>query len=159
MFGAELSFYLLLVHRGSLLTIVGQSRIIRIIVRQLSFLFKCIGKLNYQDYNPALEQDNITTDCPAMSFVFVCWHSRKWWLPICGGTLKMALLRPEKVYLIGSFCKKRHSIYMSPAQKQLTGRKMDKNPPKKGVFLAPLASWLSLSVSVAQQIRTNSLCP
>ena len=54
------------------------------------------------------------------------------------------------------FLQKRHSIYMSPAQKQLTGRKMDKNPPKKGVFLAPLASWLSLSVSVAQQIRTNS---
>ena len=38
----ELSFYLLLVHRGSLLTIVGQSRIIRIIARQLSFLFKYI---------------------------------------------------------------------------------------------------------------------
>ena len=57
------------------------------------------------------------------------------------------------------FLQKRHSIYISPAQKQLTGRKMDKNPPKKGVFLAPLASWLSLSVSVAQQIRTNSVCP
>ena len=26
-------------------------------------------------------------DCPPMSFVFVCWHSRKWWPPICGGTL------------------------------------------------------------------------
>ena len=40
MFGSELSFYLLLVHRGSLLTIVGQSGIIKIIVRQLSFLFE-----------------------------------------------------------------------------------------------------------------------
>ena len=57
------------------------------------------------------------------------------------------------------FLQKRHSIYISPAQKQLTGRKMDKNPPKKGVFLAPLASWLSLSVSVAQQIRTKWVCP
>ena len=26
-------------------------------------------------------------DCPAMSFVFVYWHSRKWWPSIRGGTL------------------------------------------------------------------------
>ena len=25
-------------------------------------------------------------DYPAMSFFFVCWHSRKWWPPIRGGT-------------------------------------------------------------------------
>ena len=40
---------------------------------------------------------------------------------------------------------KGHFIYMSPVQKQGTGRKMGKNPPKKGVFLAPPASWLSLN--------------
>ena len=47
------------------------------------------------------------------------------------------------------------AMYIYKAQKQGTGRKMGKNPPKKGVFLAPLASWLSLSVSVAQHLRTN----
>ena len=26
-------------------------------------------------------------DCPAMSFVFVYWHSRKWWPPLRGGSL------------------------------------------------------------------------
>ena len=32
---------------------------------------------------------------------------------------------------------KGHFIYMSPVQKQGTGRKMGKNPPKKGVFFGP----------------------
>ena len=36
-------------------------------------------------------------DCPTMSFVLVCWHSRKWEPPICGGLLQMLLLRLEKV--------------------------------------------------------------
>ena len=48
MFGTELSFYLLLVHPGSPLTIVGQSRIIRIIARQLSFLFKYIDDEDFE---------------------------------------------------------------------------------------------------------------
>ena len=29
----------------------------------------------------------LLADCPAMSFVFVYWHSRKWWPSIRGGTL------------------------------------------------------------------------
>ena len=45
-------------------------------------------------------------DCPAMSFVFVCWHSRKWWPPIRGGTLQSALLRLEKVKWSDFVCKK-----------------------------------------------------
>ena len=45
-------------------------------------------------------------DCPAMSVVFVCWHSRKWWPPIRGGTLQPALLRQEKVKWTNYFGKK-----------------------------------------------------
>ena len=45
-------------------------------------------------------------DCPTMSFVFVCWHSRKWWPPIRGGTLQSALLRLEKVKWSDFVCKK-----------------------------------------------------
>ena len=42
------------------------------------------------------------------------------------------------------FLQKRHLIYMSPAQKQLTGRKMVKNPPKKVFFFQTLqpAGWV-----------------
>ena len=36
-------------------------------------------------------------DCPAMSFVLVCWHSRKWWPSIRGGLLKMMVLLLEKL--------------------------------------------------------------
>ena len=43
-------------------------------------------------------------DYPAMSFFFVCWHSRRWWPPIRGGTLQLALLRLEKVNWTDYFC-------------------------------------------------------
>ena len=33
-------------------------------------------------------------DYPAMSFIFVRWHSRKWEPPIGGGLLQLAFLRP-----------------------------------------------------------------
>ena len=61
-------------------------------------------------------------------------------------------------------------IYKFSAQKQFTGRKMGKNPTKKGVFSRPSGQLtqfvrrccatstdkLSLSVDVAQHLRTNS---
>ena len=48
----KLSFYLLAVHGGSQLTIVGQSRIIRIIAQQLSFLFRYIDGVFGRVRNP-----------------------------------------------------------------------------------------------------------
>ena len=37
--------------------------------------------------SPATAAGWRVADCPPMSFVFVGWHSRKWWPPIRGGTL------------------------------------------------------------------------
>ena len=44
-------------------------------------------------------------DCPAMSFVLVCWHSRKWWPPIRGGLLHLLVLWLDKLIWIDFFCK------------------------------------------------------
>ena len=49
----------------------------------------------------------------------------------------MLLRRPDKVYWTGSFCKKRHFIYIKTVQKQR--KKWAKKPPKK-VFFQPLQS-------------------
>ena len=43
------------------------------------------------------------------------------------------------------FLQKRHFTYKWPVKKQKTGRKTGKNPPKKVIFPAPPASWLSLA--------------
>ena len=60
----------------------------------LPFLWWCIHTSNCLVQFDGLWMDehcmygcNDLADCPAMSFVFVCWHSRKWWPPIRGGTL------------------------------------------------------------------------
>ena len=69
----------------------------------------------------------------------------------------MALLRPDKVYLTGSFCKKKAFYIPRTVQKQRTGREMGKNPPKKMFFFsATPANWLSLAVLVAA--RPYSCC-
>ena len=50
-------------------------------------------------------------DCPAMSLVLVCWHSRRWEPPICGGLLQIALLQLEKVKSTIFCCCKKHIRY------------------------------------------------
>ena len=69
-------------------------------------------------------------DYPAMSFFFVCWHSRKWWPPIRGGTLQSALLWLENVKWDDYFCKKSisHTNYWWKSKKQYKKRA---KPPKK----------------------------
>ena len=63
---------------------------------------------------------------PAMSFFFVCWHSRKWWPPICGGTLQSALSRLEKVQWTNFFCNNGISHTNCPWK----GKKHDKKSAK-----------------------------
>ena len=77
-------------------------------------------------------------DCPAMSSVFVCWHSRKWWPPIRGGQLQLAFLRLEKAKWTDFFLQKRHFIHILLVKMQKTGRKTDKNHEK----MWPQMSWL-----------------
>ena len=47
------------------------------------------------------------------------------------------------------------AMHMYKAQKQGTGRKMGKKPPKKGFFLAPPATWLSLTSNEPARLRSN----
>ena len=65
-------------------------------------------------------------DYPAMSFFSVCWHSRKWWTPICGGTLQSALSRLEKVQWTKFFCNNGISHTNCPWK----GKKHDKKSAK-----------------------------
>ena len=65
----------------------------------------------------------------------------------------MALLWPDKVFWIGSFCKKKHVIYRKMAQKQRSGGKIGKNLPKKVFFPAPPTSWMSLAETVLAQFE------
>ena len=47
----------------------------------------------------------LVADCPAMSPVLVCWHSRKWRPPLRGGLLCLLVLWLEKLNWIDFFCK------------------------------------------------------
>ena len=82
------------------------------------------------------EQCSVSTlaDYPAMSFFFVCWHSRKWWPPICGGTLQLALLRLEKVNWTDYFCIKSISYTNCQWKGKKTAQKTGKNSKKKLSF-------------------------
>ena len=80
-------------------------------------------------------------DCPTMSFVFVCWHSRKWspWPPIRLGTLQLAVLRLEKVNWTDFFCKNG----ISYTNCQWKSKELDKKRAKtlqKRWFFQPLRS-------------------
>ena len=66
---------------------------------------------------------NCLADCPAMSFVFVCWHSRKWWPPIRLGTLQLAVLRLEKINWTDFCCCKNGISYTNC---QWKSKKQDK---------------------------------
>ena len=87
-------------------------------------------------------------DYPAMSFFFVCWHSRKWWPPIRGGTLQMLVLWPEKLNQIDSFCKSL-ILYAWGGPRSIERCKKHGAPPKKTVFPRPICHFLSLSWKVA----------
>ena len=87
-------------------------------------------------------------DYPAMSFFFVCWHSRKWWPPIRGGTLQMLVLWPEKLNQIDSFCKS-GILYAWGGPRSIERCKKHGAPPKKIVFPRPICHFLSLSWKVA----------
>ena len=82
-------------------------------------------------------------DCPAMSSVFVCWHSRKWWPPIRGGQLQLAFLRLEKAKWTDFFCKKgiSYTYFWWKCKKQ--DEKLTKTLKKSCFFSAPLTIWLS----------------
>ena len=84
-------------------------------------------------------------DYPAMSFFFVCWHSRKWWPPIRLGTLQSALLRLEKVKWTDYFCKKS----FSHTNRRWKSKKQDKNgqkPYKKPVSFMPVPKFLKWGI-------------
>ena len=83
-----------------------------------------------------------------MSFFFVCWHSRKWWPPIRGGTLQMLVLWPEKLNQIDSFCKSL-ILYAWGGPRSIERCKKHGAPPKKTVFPRPICHFLSLSWKVA----------
>ena len=83
-----------------------------------------------------------------MSFFFVCWHSRKWWPPIRGGTLQMLVLWPEKLNQIDSFCKS-GILYAWGGPRSIERCKKHGAPPKKIVFPRPICHFLSLSWKVA----------
>ena len=83
-----------------------------------------------------------------MSFFFVCWHSRKWWPPIRGGTLQMLVLWPEKLNQIDSFCKSGILYAWGGPRSNERGKKHEA-PPKKIVFPRPICHFLSLSRLVA----------
>ena len=87
-------------------------------------------------------------DYPAMSFFFVCWHSRKWWPPIRGGTLQMLVLWPEKLNQIDSFCKS-VILYASGGPRSIERCKKHGAPLRKTVFPRPICHFLSLSWKVA----------
>ena len=87
-------------------------------------------------------------DYPAMSFIFLCWHSRKWWPPIRGGTLQMLVLWPEKLNQIDSFCKS-GILYAWGGPRSIERCKKHGAPPKKIVFPRPICHFLSLSWKVA----------
>ena len=76
-------------------------------------------------------------DYPAMSLFFVCWHSRKWWPSIRGGTLQLALLRLEKVNWTDYFCIKS----ISYTNCQWKGKKQHKKQAK--ALQKPVFSCLS----------------
>ena len=68
----------------------------------------------------------LLAECPDMSFVLVCWHSRKWEPPICSGLLQMLLLRLQNFKWTDYFCKKS----ISYTNCQLKIKKQDKKRAK-----------------------------
>ena len=99
-------------------------------------------------WNIATSSHLDVADYPAMSFFFVCWHSRKWWRPICGGTLQSPLLRLEKIKWIKCFCKKS----ISHTNCRYKSKKHDKNgqKPYKNLFVSYLSqnSWNEWSLKI-----------
>ena len=93
-----------------------------------------------------------------MSLVLVCWHSRKWQPPICGGLSQMLVLWLEKLNQIDSFCKK-GILYAWGGKRSIERGKKHGNPPKITAFPRPLSHFLSLSWDGLAQIRTNWFCP
>ena len=102
--------------------------------------------------------DGDVADCPAMSLVLVCWHSRKWQPPIRGGLSQMLVLWLEKLNQIDSFCKK-GILYAWGGKRSIERGKKHGNPPKITAFPRPLSHFLSLSWDGLAQIRTNWFCP
>ena len=72
-----------------------------------------------------------------MSLVFVCWHSRKWWPPIRGGQLQLALLQLEKAKWTDFFCKKGISYTYFWWKSKKRDEKLTKTL-KKSCFFEPL---------------------
>ena len=58
-------------------------------------------------------------DCPAMSFVLVCWHSRKWQPPIRGGLLHLLVLWLEKLNKIDFFLQNWNTLCMRRTLKKV----------------------------------------
>ena len=88
-----------------------------------------------------------------MSSVFVCWHSRKWWPPIRGGQLQLALLQLEKAKWTDFFCKKgiSYTYFWWKCKKQ--DEKLTKIL-KKSFFFQPLwpSGWVHLIWSGPYQV-------
>ena len=85
-----------------------------------------------------------------MSFFFVCWHSRKWWPPIRGGTLQMLVLWPEKLNQIDSFCKS-VILYAWGGPRSIERCKKHGAPPRKKQFFPGLSVIFSVCPEKLQQ--------
>ena len=90
----------------------------------------------------------LVADYPAMSFFFVCWHSRRWWPPIRGGILQMLVLWPEKLNQL-DFLQKLYCICVRRTKVNWNGQKTW-NPPK-------ITGFLSLAWYVAAKNRDNMI--
>ena len=97
-------------------------------------------------------------DYPAMSFFFVCWHSRKWWPPIRGGTLQMLVLWPEKLNQIDYFCKS-GILYAWGGPRSIERCKKHGAPPKKIVFPGLSVIFSVCPEKLQQPIRTKWFWP
>ena len=91
-------------------------------------------------------------DCPAMTFAFVCWHSRKWWPPIRIRTLQMLVLWPKKLNQIDSFCKS-GILYAWGGPRSIERCRKHGAPPKKNSFSQ---AYLSFSQFVPKSCSNQS---
>ena len=108
------------------------------------------------DKHKLVFSDSWLADCPAMSFIFVIWHSRKWQPPIRGGLLQLMLLWLEEANRTDSFCKKGISYTNCGQTSKKQDKKTGKKPKKKQVFWRVFARFLPCCLHFAHLNTYNS---
>ena len=132
---------------------VGRSTILAPTYRYHIYLHPLTG-ITYTYIHLQVSHILALADCPAMSFVLVCWHSRKWQPPIRGGLSQMLVLWLVQLNQIDSFCKN-GILYAWGGPRSIERGKRHGYPPKTTVFPRPLNHFLSLAWDEPAQIRTN----